>query len=65
MYGRRFPQSNTGTVSDIQPKNGLTHQGAAMIPYPMVISTGVNLRSSIISKSTAMLPKDRQKPKVK
>tara|TARA_B100000925_G_C22006180_1_gene473790 strand:- start:2568 stop:2765 length:198 start_codon:yes stop_codon:yes gene_type:complete len=65
MYGLRFPQSKTWYLSDINPKIGLIHHGADAIPTLMVISTGENLRFSIISKFNAMAPNDKQNPKVK
>jgi hypothetical protein len=65
MYGLRFPQSNAGYLSDINPKIGFIHHGAATMPMDNVISTGVNLRVSIISKFIAIVPNDKQNPKVK
>lgn len=47
------------------PKIGFTHHGPAIIPYAMVISTGVNFNVSIISKLIAILPKVKQNPNVK
>jgi hypothetical protein len=54
-----------GYLSEIIPNNGLMHHGAEIMPTLRVISTGVNLRLSIISKFMAMPPKLMQKPKVK
>jgi len=65
MYGLRFPQSKMMYLSEISPNTGLIHHGADAIPTLMVISTGENLRCSIISKFMAMAPNDKQNPKVK
>lgn len=65
MYGRLLPYSNIVYLSDMNPYNGLIHQGEDMIPKDKVISTGVKSNVSIIVNWVAMPQNDKHHPNVK
>jgi len=65
MYGRLLPYSKIEYLSDMNPYNGLMHQGEDIIPKDILISTGVNSRVSIIVNCVAMPQNDKHHPNVK
>ena len=65
MYGRLLPYSKMEYLSDMNPYNGLIHQGEDMIPKDKLISTGVKPRISIIVNCVAIPQNDKHHPNVK